>query len=60
MNKIINHLVVKILAALLLFLGFGMIHASSSFVEKMGSVFIGLGAFYFLILLGILTQKKEK
>lgn len=51
MKFLFNNIFVKILAALLLFAGFGMIHASSQIIERLGSIFIGLGAFYYIILL---------
>lgn len=39
------------LAFLLLFFGFGMIHGGTKLMEKLGSAFIGIGAFYFIVLI---------
>jgi hypothetical protein len=49
------------IAAFLVFAGFGMIHGGADVIEKIGSVFIGIGAFYFLILLfKSIKRDKEK
>jgi len=48
------------IAAFLVFSGFGMIHAGTDLIEKMGSVLIGLGALYFLILLYKSIKKDEE
>jgi hypothetical protein len=50
--------ILAIIAALLLFLGFGMIHAGSVWVESTGSVFIGIGALYFIVRL-LLDRRKN-
>lgn len=59
MKKILSALWVKILAAFLIFMGFGMIHGSSQTVEKAGSVLIGIGAFYFIVFL-VFNRKREQ
>lgn len=50
-------LIVGISFGVILFLGFGLIHANTVFLEKTGSVMIGLGAFYFIIRI-LLSLKK--
>lgn len=50
---------ISIIAAILVFLGFGMIHGGIDAVEKTGSAFIGVGALYFLIIL-FSSIKKDK
>ncbi|HOO83368.1 MAG TPA: hypothetical protein PLS94_02295 [Prolixibacteraceae bacterium] len=47
------------LAFLLLFFGFGMIHGGTKLMEKLGSAFIGIGAFYFIVLI-VLSLSKPK
>lgn len=49
-----------IAAAILIFLGFGMIHATTQWVEKTGSLMIGIGSLYLIVLLirSIYTSKK--
>lgn len=51
--------ILPITAFLFLFFGFGMIHAPSNIVEKLGSIFIGIGALYFIVLL-IMSYRKQK
>lgn len=58
LKRYLNSITVKVLAAILLFLGFGMIHGSNQIVEKAGSVLIGIGSFYFILIL-IKSLKKE-
>ena len=48
-----------IIAVVLTFLGFGMIHGSNSIVEQTGSVFIGIGSLWLIIVL-IQSIKKSK
>lgn len=43
--------ILTVIAAACIFFGFGMIHASSSVIEKTGSVLIGIGSLYLIILL---------
>lgn len=59
MNRFFNSLFLKILAAFLIFIGFGMIHGNSQLVERLGSIFIGVGSFYFILLLYRLQRKKQ-
>lgn len=49
-----------ILAFTFLFAGFGMIHGSSLRTERIGSILIGLGSLYFIILLVLDQMKKKK
>jgi len=49
----------SIIAFLLLFSGFGMIHGSTKLMEKLGSAFIGAGALYFIVLI-VLSARKQK
>ena len=52
----------SILAILLIFFGFGMIHGSTTLIERSGSLMIGIGAIYliFRLLKSILNDKKEE
>ena len=52
--------ILSIIAFLFLFMGFGMIHAASNIVEKLGSIFIGIGALYFIVLLIMSYRKQNK
>ncbi|HPR59915.1 MAG TPA: hypothetical protein PLF35_03155 [Prolixibacteraceae bacterium] len=47
------------LAFLLLFFGFGMIHGGTKLMEKLGSAFINIDAFYFIVLI-VLSLSKPK
>lgn len=48
-----------ILAVVLIILGFGVIHNSHKALEIAGSVSIGIGCLYFIILL-LIASKKDK
>ncbi|MGF7139140.1 hypothetical protein [Roseimarinus sediminis] len=41
----------SIIAGLLIFAGFGMIHSPVQSTEKLGSIFIGIGSLYFIVLI---------
>jgi hypothetical protein len=52
--------VVSIIAASLIFFGFGMIHGKTRIVEASGSIMIGLGSFYFIIILVLKHFQNKK
>ncbi|MDA3879687.1 MAG: hypothetical protein PF436_04800 [Prolixibacteraceae bacterium] len=47
----------SIVAAILVFFGFGMIHGGTAVIEKTGSALIGVGALYFLVILFLSIRK---
>ncbi|MBN2805106.1 MAG: hypothetical protein JXR22_00465 [Prolixibacteraceae bacterium] len=60
MKSLFQNLVIKIVAAFLIFAGFGMIHASTQVIERLGSIFIGIGALYFILLLVFYKPLEQK
>ncbi|MFA9392362.1 MAG: hypothetical protein ACERKD_21305 [Prolixibacteraceae bacterium] len=52
----------NVVAAFLIFLGFGMIHGGSQWVEKTGSLLIGVGSLYLIVIViqSIYFTNKEK
>lgn len=40
-----------VISVILIIVGFGILHNKNSFLETLGSVFIGLGTLYFLFVL---------
>lgn len=49
----------NIVAVVLIFFGFGMIHGSPV-VEKLGSIMIGLGSLYLIMIIAKSYNKKEE
>jgi hypothetical protein len=60
MKFFFNSITLKIMAAFLIFAGFGMIHAATQLVERLGSIFIGIGALYFIILLVFYKPSEQR
>lgn len=52
--------IIHIIAVILIVTGFGIIHSKSRILEISGSVCIGIGSLYFIVLLLRSTKKTKK
>lgn len=52
--------IMSIIAAVLVFFGFGMIHSPSPIVERLGSMLIGIGSLWLIIVLIKSIKKSQK